>query len=267
MFMVIFVSRSILMLKRDRQNLIESKVKEKGSILISNLTGLFDCSPETIRRDLIELENEGRLKRTFGGAYLADKHIKGVPIALRSTMLTEEKQHMAMLALRAIQDSDIIFLDPSSTCVELAKAIVDSQKTVTIITNSITIATLVSSVHNPSIRLISLGGEFRKKTAAFSGPITLHAIKNFTTTKAFISCPFVSIDFGLTDNDIDSAYIRKAMIEHAKQTILLMDHTKFDETSDVVIKDLSCAHVIITDKEVPTRWKQSCSQQNIKIFY
>ncbi len=255
------------MLKRDRQNIIENKVKEKGSILINNLTGLFECSPETIRRDLIELENEGRLKRTFGGAYVADKHIKGVPIALRSTMLTEEKKYMSKIAITMIQNADIIFLDPSSTCVELAKTLIESQKAVTIITNSITISTLLSSTNNPSIRLIGLGGEFQKKTSAFSGTITLNAIKNFAATKAFISAPYISPNFGLTDNDIESAYIRKTMIEQAKQTISLMDHTKFDNTSDVIIKDLSCLHTLITDKEVSPQWKDICTEKEINVLW
>ena len=68
------------MLKLERQLFIEKELHEKGSVLVSELSKVLDCSEETIRRDIKEMEAAGKLNKIHGGAYLPDKYDKGVPI-------------------------------------------------------------------------------------------------------------------------------------------------------------------------------------------
>ncbi|MFV0379248.1 MAG: DeoR/GlpR family DNA-binding transcription regulator [Anaerorhabdus sp.] len=257
------------MLKVDRQNLIEKKIKEKGSILISNLVGFFDCSLETIRRDLIEMEKQGRIIRTFGGAYIPDKFNKSVPISLRSTMLTTEKNYIAKKAINHISDCDVIFLDSSSTCASLANEIANSNIAVTIITNSTLVIRIIcdSSIRNNNVKLVSLGGEYKNSTSSLTGQVTLDTIDNFIATKSFISCPHIDAKIGLTDNDIESAYIRKAMIKNSTKTIVLADHTKLNNNSDVKIVELSNINHLITDKKVDIEFEKKLRELNISLEY
>lgn len=79
------------MLKIDRQELIKQILKKDGSILISDISQQLDCSSETIRRDLLELEKQGFAKKIYGGAYIPNEYDKSVPVSLRNTFFNEEK--------------------------------------------------------------------------------------------------------------------------------------------------------------------------------
>ena len=110
------------MLKLERQLFIEKELHEKGSVLVSELSKVLDCSEETIRRDIKEMEAAGKLNKIHGGAYLPDKYDKGVPIELRESFFASEKEQMADKAVDIIKDHSVIMLDSSTTCLKLAEA-------------------------------------------------------------------------------------------------------------------------------------------------
>lgn len=79
------------MLKIDRQKHLEEELHTYGSILISTMSQKLNCSEETIRRDLKEMESQNKLKRIHGGAFLPDADDKGAPVQLRETFFSQEK--------------------------------------------------------------------------------------------------------------------------------------------------------------------------------
>ena len=93
------------MLKLERQLFIEKELHEKGSVLVSELSKVLDCSEETIRRDIKEMEAAGKLNKIHGGAYLPDKYDKGVPIELRESFFASEKEQMADKAVDIIKEA------------------------------------------------------------------------------------------------------------------------------------------------------------------
>ena len=110
------------MLKIDRQKHLEEELHTYGSILISTMSQKLNCSEETIRRDLKEMESQNKLKRIHGGAFLPDADDKGAPVQLRETFFSQEKERLAACAInRFIKEGDTIFLDCSTTCLTLAK--------------------------------------------------------------------------------------------------------------------------------------------------
>lgn len=255
------------MLKYDRQNYILAQLQINNSILSNDIIENLDCSLETLRRDLIELEKEGKLVRAHGGAYLPEKFNKGIPITLRETMLVKEKDKMADLAFSLIKEHDLIFLDHSSTCARLANRLSKGNKPVTVVTNSIKASVIITSSNNLSIKLICTGGTYNSKNAAYAGKITIDSIKNLHASKAFISCPFISREFGLTGNSLESAEVRKTMIKQADQIIMLMDHTKINGNSDVIIADLQSVDTLVTDRKISGEMKGACQEHNIKVIY
>ena len=94
------------MLKLERQLFIEKELHEKGSVLVSELSKVLDCSEETIRRDIKEMEAAGMLNKIHGGAYLPDKYDKGVPIELRESFFASEKEQMADKAVDIINQCE-----------------------------------------------------------------------------------------------------------------------------------------------------------------
>lgn len=260
------LGRYKIMLKISRHDFIEQELRKRGSVLISDLCQQLDCSTETIRRDLKELEAAGKVQRIYGGAYLPEAYDKGVPIKLRETFFPQEKQYMADLAMKFIADGEVIMLDSSSTCLRLAQTLLDANRKVTIITNSLSICGIFDK-YPIAANVFCLGGKLRSKTSSFVGYKTTELIKSFVVDKAFISCPSLDIHFGLTDNNLDDAMVRKTMLEHSRQHFLIADHTKFTSKSEVVIADLTQINTIITNREVSPEWKAKCDELHITLDY
>ena len=109
------------MVKFERQNVIERELARQGFVLVPAMSELLRCSEETVRRDLKEMEREGKLTRTHGGAYLLDQYDKSYPTALRKTYMHQTKSKLARLAMQYIRENEVIMLDSSTTCLEYAR--------------------------------------------------------------------------------------------------------------------------------------------------
>lgn len=255
------------MLKYDRQKLIEEELHRYGSILIPEMSAKLECSEETIRRDLKDLESQNKLKRIHGGAYLPDTEDKGVPTYLRETLFSKEKERMASYALQNfIKENDTIMLDCSTTCLALAKQIFLSNIKVTIITNSLRIFNLFER-QSSTIKLIAIGGAFHQKSNSFFGYQATKALSNYLADKCFISCPAIDLTHGLIDNNLNESQVRKCYIDHSRQHYLIADHTKFSDTADYIISSLDDIDIIISDKKLSKSWEDTLKNHNLPIHY
>ena len=196
------------MLKIERFAKIEAELKQKGSLDIPSLSQLLGCSEETVRRDLRELEAVGKLNRIRGGAYLSDKYDKTYASPLRRTLYQEEKNQMSLKAMEFIHDRDVIFLDSSTTCLALARQLLGSKLSLTIVTNSMMICSLCTEP-NSHINLICLGGSLRTRTLSFVGYHTTDILSTYYADCAFISSPKVTLAEGLSDNYLNEARVRE----------------------------------------------------------
>ncbi|PKM52215.1 MAG: DeoR/GlpR transcriptional regulator [Firmicutes bacterium HGW-Firmicutes-7] len=256
------------MLKIDRQKAIEEELRAHGSVLISDMSQKLDCSEETIRRDLKEMEKEKKLARIHGGAFLPEEHDKSVPIQLRETFFSTEKERMASHVMKNyIQEEDIIMLDCSTTCLTLAKQLLLSNMKLTIITNSLCICNLFSTASTNKVKLICLGGTLRQRSSSYIGYQTTQALSTYLADKCFISCPAIDMKHGLIDNNMNEGQIRKGYIHQARQRFLVADHTKFSEKSDVIITGLKDLDVVITNKPLSKSWEQTLQDANLFIDY
>ncbi len=225
------------MLKIERHNIIEQEIRKQGFVLVPGLSALLACSEETIRRDLKEMEQAGKLVRTHGGAYLVEKYDKGY-----------------------------IMLDASTTCLSIAEMILARGISVTLITNSLAVFTLCSEA-NSNVNLIGVGGTFRRRTSSFADPNTVEALRGYYADKAFISCPKLSPEFGLSDNHISEANVRKQMLKNAQKRFLVVDHTKFEGTANILFDGLESIDVLITDQKLPEEWESFAQRHGIELRY
>ena len=238
------------MLKIERFAKIEAELKQKGSLDIPSLSQLLGCSEETVRRDLRELEAVGKLNRIRGGAYLSDKYDKTYASPLRRTLYQEEKNQMSLKA----------------TCLALARQLLGSKLSLTIVTNSMMICSLCTEP-NSHINLICLGGSLRTRTLSFVGYHTTDILSTYYADCAFISSPKVTLAEGLSDNYLNEARVREAMLKHARQRFLIMDHTKFDESANIRFNGLELVNAIITDIQPSAEWAAFCQSKNIRLVY
>lgn len=255
------------MLKIDRQQFIERELHLNGSILISDISKKLNCSEETIRRDLKEMEQRKLLTRIHGGAYLEEGYEKSVPIQLRETFLPEEKQRLADFILNSyIHENDILMLDSSTTCLTLAQQLLHSGLNLTIITNSLRICNLYDT-NSSNVKLVCTGGTLRQRTSSFVGFTTTQAISQHIADKCFISCPAIDLQYGLLDNSMRESSIRKSYIQQSRKHFFIGDHTKFSEKADIVIAELNALNNIITNQKLSKAWNDKCSALDITIDY
>lgn len=255
------------MLKIERHNYILNKLKNDGSVLISDLSAALNCHEETIRRDLKELEASVDLKRIYGGAYLDDPKDSSVPAELRGCFFKDEKKAMGQAAMSYINPGDTIMLDSSTTCLQLAECIINSDVPLTLITNSLQICSLCASSSNTAITLVCLGGQLRQKTMSFVGCKTVDMLSANYAAAAFFSNPAIDIQFGLSDTNLNESQVRKCMLQHSKKHIFLMDHTKFSKISDNIFGTLRDIDTMITDQPLPAQWETALRENDILIDY
>ncbi|MDH6363956.1 DeoR/GlpR family transcriptional regulator of sugar metabolism [Enterococcus sp. PF1-24] len=251
------------MLKVDRHKFIQEQLQEKGSIMVSALSFELNVTEETIRRDLEELEQQEKLKRVRGGAYLPQEFDKEVPIQIRENIYTTEKELIAKKAMEFISPNDTIMLDSSTTAYHIALKIKEARIKVTIITNSLKISQLAETA--TGIKLVCTGGVLRQSSNSFVGYSATDSLSQYFADKAFVSCSTLCLKQGMTDNSSREGALRKIMLENAQENYLIVDYTKFDAPSLYKIADLAEVETIITDKPLNKLTTTTLSNQNIKV--
>lgn len=237
------------MLAEERKDIILKELYEEGKILVQDLSHDTNVSAETIRRDLKELENEGLLKRVHGGAILAKKINGELPINIRKTIYKESKEIIAYKALKYINEGDAIFLDSSSTSMQIAESL-EQFNHLKVITNSFFIAETLTKMNN--IQLILLGGNFNEKNYSFIGQSAQDALSQYYADACFISSTGVNQKGWLADSSESEAHIRKLMLEHSDKKYFVLDDTKIYRSSTYIIGNLNQFTGILSNKKLPT---------------
>ena len=239
------------MLAITRLNAIKEIIRQQKSVLVSELAPRFDVTEETIRRDLKKLEDEGLVTRVYGGAYSTGGVQNDVNISLRQTILVDEKRAIARRCLPSITNGDSIFLDCSTTVLELAQLL--TQYSLTVITNSLKVADCLAPCND--IRLILVGGTLHHTSMSFLGQGTCAALGNYYVDKAFVSCRSLDMKHGITDSNEEQSVLRRVAIRSSNQVFLLADHTKFDTTSFSTIATLEEIGTLVTDRPLTPEWQ------------
>ncbi len=236
------------MLAEERKDLILKQLYEQRSVLVLNLSESMHVSPETIRKDLKELENEGLLKRVHGGAVLTKKINGDLPINVRKNIYLDSKKIIASKALPYIHEGDTIFLDSSSTSIGIGESL-HMFNHLKVITNSYLIAETL--IKMPNIQLILVGGNFHQKNYSFVGQKALQMIRSYLVDACFISCTGVNEKGFLTDSSEDEAEIRKAMIEQSCHCYCILDDTKIYRSATYMVGHLNQFEAILSNKDIP----------------
>ncbi len=233
------------MKKRERLEEITRLVNQKGTIRVSDIVKLLNVTDMTVRRDLVELEEQGVLTKIHGGARSnkafqyreyshAEKHIQN----------KEAKQAIASKAAQLIEDGDTIFLGPGTTVAFLAEAL--NNQRLTVFTNCMPVFTLLMAKKTEDFQVFLLGGEYRQVTEAFVGEITNTSLEKLRFSKMFFSGNGVR-DGEVMTSTLAEAYTQNLALKHSLEKYLLLDSSKIgkdDFTSFCKLRDLTA---LITD--------------------
>ena len=252
------------MLAVERRNLILEKLQDEKKVVVSELSTLFDVSEETIRRDLDKLDKEGLATKSYGGAVLNENTSLDMPFNVRKKRNMQGKQVIAELVSGLVQEGEHIIVDPSTTAVAIVKAL-KTRKRLTVITNSIEVLVELSDVSGWDI--ISTGGTLRENYLALVGPKATDVISSFHADKVILSCKGLSLENGITDANEMFSQVKQVMLKSAKQRILAVDHTKFDNVAFSKICELTSIDMVVTDICPSEEWVGYFAEKGIECLY
>jgi DeoR/GlpR family transcriptional regulator of sugar metabolism len=134
----------------------------------------------------------------------------------------------------------------------------------TVITNSIPVFATLKS--NPDITLISTGGLLRHSTNSLIGPTVEAALRDLRADRLFLVVTGVSLDFGLSHNDLTEVTVKQAMINATRQVILLADHTRFAQESVAQVAPTTVVHKLLTDEALPASIRLELAKLGIEVI-
>lgn len=232
------------MLPLERRTWLESEVKANQRIEIEEISKKLKVSAMTIRRDLIELENEGKIIRTHGGAIAPAMLTGEVPYSSKKVINNQQKKQIAMKALTLIGENSIIILDSGTTTMELAK-LLKSRSDLTIVTNDIKIA---NELIDSSPKVIVTGGELQQGIGALYGSTTQNMLNTIHADIFFLGTHAIDLSYGLTAPTFEKALIKQLMKSAAERTWLLADSSKFNKRAFVNVCEITDIEGVLTDE-------------------
>jgi len=216
---------------RERRAQIAALVAESDRVDVAALTVQFGLSDASIRRDLLLLEGEGRVKRIHGGAIAPH-------LALRH----------GVYAADLIRSGDVVLFD-SGTTVALVPAMVApalrSRSSITAVTHSLPVLVEMGSWEGPYV--VALGGLYLPDYEAFVGPQTVASLKGLSADIAFLGCDGLTIEAGITTPHVLVAEIGATMAARARRVIALADSSKLGTPGFTTIVPVGQVDVLITD--------------------
>lgn len=232
----------------EREEKILNALLEKESMTTRELSAKLYVSVPTLRRDLIKLEQMGKLIRTHGGAQLTKKSAdEKIPILLREQEQSSAKTIMARKAVEFIKDGDTILLDGSTSAYSIIP-LLSGFNNLIVITSSAKSSFLLGKM---GISNICTGGRMITRSLSYIGADAEHTVGSYNADIAFFSCRGLSMDGWLTDNSIEENSLRRCMLRQSRKRVFLCDSSKIGKLYLNNLCHLSDVDELICEAAVP----------------
>lgn len=247
----------------DRRKKILEILSKKGKVKVSELSKTFDISEVTIRLDLIELEKASLLERIHGGAVSTNKAYYSLNFNERIKKYENEKREIAKAAATLIEDNDTIIINSGTTTFFIAQEL-KKLKSLTVVTNSISIAQELAHIQN--FNIILLGGNYNYQYQFTYGDDATRQLQKYKTDKLILSVDGVSSDFGLTTHHHQEAEVNRLMMERVNQVIIVADFSKIGRENFATISTLENVDTLITNKSANSEELKGIEGMGINII-
>ncbi|WP_138295553.1 MULTISPECIES: DeoR/GlpR family DNA-binding transcription regulator [unclassified Clostridium] len=234
-------------MRTKRIEAIQNYIYEHNTVSLDQLCEKFGVSKNTIRRDVEELTGTGRFKKTYGGVMVQTKRTL-VSFSQRNIENLRLKKRIARRASRLVADGDVIFLDSGTTTVYMVECLKDVRN-VTVLTNNL--QAIVEAIPCENLNVISLSGTLNRETLSFTGTSALQILSRYNVNKAFMASAGISVPSGVTHSSPAEFDIKQHVMSTCPNSILLVDHTKFDTASLMTYAPLQAIGTLVTDAQPP----------------
>lgn len=231
----------------ERREAIVNLVRQHGFVGVEMLAGRFNVTVQTIRRDLNDLSDEGRLARYRGGGGLPSS-VANIDYSARQILNQAEKEQIAKLVARHVPDHVSIFMNIGTTTEAVAAALIHHQD-LRVITNNLNVATILS--RHTDFEITITGGSVRNRDGGVLGPACVDMISQFRVDIGIIGISGIDTDGTLLDFDYDEIRAAQTILHNARKTYLVTDHTKFQRRPLLRMASITEVSAVFVDKAPP----------------
>lgn len=249
----------------ERRRKILDIVRERGFIKITELSELLNCSEVTLRSDIRQLDQDGLLLRTHGGAMRVEEEQTLAYNKEKLSKDADKKIEIANTAYNLIENEDTIIIDDATTSFYLTHSIkANPGKNITIVTNSLLVAMeLLGQRH---VNLFMVGGQISTEMAATMGDLAISSLEGFHVNKAFIGVHGLNFKLGITSIGSIQMQVKKSIIHSADEVIVLADSSKFGGAYLSVICPMERISKVITDQSISPEYVAVAKENNVHLI-
>ena len=247
---------------RERHEKTKQLVLTKGFVTIDALAKEFGVTPQTIRRDINVLSENGMITRYHGGAGLSSS-TENVEYTQRKVMCQKEKRQIAQIVAEHIPDKASLFINIGTTTEEIAKMLCN-HKRLRVITNNLNVASILS--RNENFEIIVAGGVIRHRDGGIIGPLTIDFIQQFRVDYGIIGISGIELDGTMLDFDYREVLAARAIIDNSRKVFLAADHTKFGRNAMVRLGNIGRVDAFFTDRQPPAALTEVLIQKKVQLY-
>lgn len=249
------------MLKKERQSYILQQVNLHNKVLSSTLSVDIQVSEDTIRRDLLELADEGKLIKVHGGAL--SRSFSQVHIHSSGVYSQQHKMEIAQKAIGLIENGMFVLTGGGTTIVEMAR-LLPPQLKATFISGSI--AAILEYMDHPNIEVILIGDKISKSSKITVGSEAIAKIRQIKADICFLGTNAIDLQHGITENDWEVVQLKKAMIEASRKVVCLSIAEKINTFQPIQICTLDKIDILITELDASDPRLQPYADAGIQIL-
>jgi len=252
------------MFTSERHASIVLKLREDGKVKVKELSELFEVSEDLIRKDLKQLELNGKCKRVYGGAILIPTGLEHSVYARKNVDL-ESKNIIAKKIYDLIEEGETIYLDISTTNLQVANLLANGSKQCIVVSNMIEILQILAK--NKNITTIGTGGNVNLELNGFVGAIALSMVSKHNFDRCFIGT--TGMDYKMmmmTTFDIDDGLIKDMALNNSRHKYLIMESKKFDLCGTYKFGEISMIDSVITNELPNTKIRNIFKKYNVNIL-
>ncbi|MCF6304632.1 MAG: DeoR/GlpR family DNA-binding transcription regulator [Rhodobacteraceae bacterium] len=244
-----------------RHQQIIDTARKSGRVLVDDLSELLRVTPQTIRRDLNDLCDQGHLARVHGGAVL-ESGVANMAYEARRNIAADVKKAIGALCAAEIPDDASMFINIGTTTEAVARAL-NNHRNIMVITNNLNIANILAD--NPHCDVVVTGGMLRRSDGGLVGESTVDTVQQFKADIAIIGVSAIDEDGALLDFDYREVRVAQAIIANARRVFLVSDSSKLERSAPIRIGHISEIDSIFTDKLQSEALRDICKQHGVNI--
>lgn len=236
-------------------------VEQDGFVATEAMVATFDVTPQTIRRDLNELNTHGLLTRFHGGAGQS-RSVQNHPYAHRRQTGVDAKRKIAEATAALIPNGASLFLNIGTTTEAVAEALL-AHENLHVVTNNINVAQILS--RNASFKIMIAGGEVRNHDGGITGVASTDFVRQFRMDIGVVGIGGINEDGSLLDFEYEEVRTAQMILENSRKTILVADQHKFGRRAMARMGHISDLDSLVTDAPLKKHYATLCEEADVSV--